>query len=54
MLMRTFAARQAGTGRAFVLLAPGWIRTELGGPDAPFSMEETVPSLIDVLISRLG
>src|SRR3569833_351221 len=53
MFMRSFAARQAGTGRAFVLLAPGWIRTELGGPDAPFTLEETVPSLADVLISKL-
>ena len=54
MLMRSFAARQAGTSRALVLLAPGWIRTELGGPDAPFTLEETVPSIVDVLLSRLG
>ena len=53
MFMRSFAARQAGT-RAMVLMAPGWIRTELGGPDAPFSIEESVPSLVDVLISKLG
>ena len=54
MFMRSFSARQSGTPRAMVLMAPGWIRTELGGPDAPFSMEETVPSLVDVLISKLG
>ncbi|GAU71042.1 putative oxidoreductase [Streptomyces sp. NBRC 110611] len=46
MFLRSFAARQAGTQRAFVLMvAPGWIRTALGGPDAPFSFEETVPRL---------
>jgi len=42
MFMRSFAVRQAGSGRAFVLMAPGWIRTGLGGPEAPFTIEETV------------
>ncbi|MFI9365204.1 SDR family NAD(P)-dependent oxidoreductase [Kitasatospora sp. NPDC053057] len=54
MFLRSFAARQSDTQRAFVLLAPGWIRTALGGPDAPFTIEETVPLLVDVLLSRLG
>ncbi|WP_031466702.1 SDR family NAD(P)-dependent oxidoreductase [Sciscionella sediminilitoris] len=54
MFMRGFAIRQSGTGRAFVLLAPGWIRTALGGPDAPFTIEESTPLMVDVLLSRLG
>lgn len=54
MFLRSFAARQGGTQRAFLLLAPGWIRTALGGPDAPFTLEESVPMLVDVLLSRLG
>ncbi|MFC0107828.1 SDR family NAD(P)-dependent oxidoreductase [Kibdelosporangium aridum] len=54
MFMRSFATRQAETQRAFVLMAPGWIRTELGGPDAPFTIEESVPLLVDVLLSKLG
>ena len=54
MLMRSFSARQSGTRRAFVLMAPGWIRTALGGPDAPFTIEETVPQVVDVLLSRRG
>ncbi|ARF59160.1 SDR family oxidoreductase [Streptomyces gilvosporeus] len=53
MLMRSFAARQGETQRAFVLMAPGWIRTALGGPDAPFTIEESVPLLVDVLLSKL-
>ncbi|MEU6554387.1 SDR family NAD(P)-dependent oxidoreductase [Streptomyces sp. NPDC046915] len=53
MFLRSFAARQSETQRAFVLMAPGWIRTALGGPDAPFTIDETVPMLVDVLISRL-
>jgi hypothetical protein len=54
MFVRSFANRQAETRRAFVLLAPGWIRTALGGPDAPYTVEESVPLLVDVLLSRLG
>ncbi|ANZ13954.1 putative exported short chain dehydrogenase [Streptomyces noursei ATCC 11455] len=54
MFMRSFAARQAETRRGFVLLAPGWIRTALGGPDAPFTIEESVPLLVDVLLAKLG
>lgn len=54
MFMSSFAVRQSETRRAVVLIAPGWIRTELGGPDAPFTIEETVPMVVDVLVSRLG
>lgn len=54
MFMRSFAARQSETQRAFVLMAPGWIRTDLGGPDAPFTIEESIPRVVDVLLSRLG
>lgn len=54
MFMRSFAARQPGTPRAMVLMAPGWVRTDLGGPDAHLSIEESVPSLVNVLVSKLG
>ncbi len=54
MFMRSFAARQGGTRRAMVLMAPGWVRTELGGPDARLSIEESVPNLVNVLVSKLG
>jgi NAD(P)-dependent dehydrogenase (short-subunit alcohol dehydrogenase family) len=54
MFMRSFSVRQSETQRAFVLMAPGWIRTALGGPDAPFTIEENVPRVVDVLLSRLG
>lgn len=52
--MRCYAARHAGEPRALVLMAPGWIRTALGGPDAPFSMEEAVPKVVDVLLAQQG
>ena len=52
--MRCYAARHAGEPRALVLMAPGWIRTALGGPDAPFSIEEAIPKVVDVLLSQQG
>ena len=52
--MRSYAARHAGEPRALLLMAPGWIRTDLGGPDARFSMEETVPDIVDVVIAKQG
>ncbi|MBS2538244.1 SDR family oxidoreductase [Catenulispora sp. NF23] len=54
MFMRSFAVRQADTRRGFILLAPGWIRTDLGGDDAPFTLEESIPLLVDVLLSKVG
>jgi len=52
--MRSYAARRAGDRRALVLMAPGWIRTELGGPEAPFSVEETIPEIVDTLLAQQG
>src|SRR3984885_5400495 len=52
MFMKGFAARQSDTSRAFVLMAPGWIQTSLGGPSAPFTIEETVPKVVDVLLAK--
>lgn len=52
--IRSYAARRADGARALVLLAPGWIRTELGGPEAPYSVEESTPKIVDVLLSQLG
>ena len=50
--MRSYAARHAKDPRAMVLMAPGWIRTALGGPNATFSVEETVPQIVDTLLAQ--
>jgi NAD(P)-dependent dehydrogenase (short-subunit alcohol dehydrogenase family) len=52
MFMRSFAVRQSDTARAFVLMAPGWVQTSLGGPDAPFTIEESVPDVVNVLLAK--
>ena len=52
--MRSYAARQADSQRPMVLMAPGWIRTDLGGPSATFTIEEAIPQVVDTLISQQG
>lgn len=34
--------------------APGWVRTELGGADAPLSVEDSVSGLIEVIAAWAG
>jgi NAD(P)-dependent dehydrogenase (short-subunit alcohol dehydrogenase family) len=52
--MASYAGRHADEGRAMVLMAPGWIRTEMGGANAPFGVEEAMPQIVDVLIAQRG
>ncbi|SEK15776.1 hypothetical protein SAMN05216550_1503 [Paraburkholderia tropica] len=52
--MRSFAVRQAHASRSMLLMAPGWVRTELGGPEGRLSIEESVPGVVDVLLAKLG
>jgi NAD(P)-dependent dehydrogenase (short-subunit alcohol dehydrogenase family) len=54
MFMRSFAARHSADLRTLVLMAPGWVRTDMGGPDGRLSIEESVPSLVNVLLSAQG
>ncbi|MQT12197.1 SDR family NAD(P)-dependent oxidoreductase [Rhizobiales bacterium Sp-1] len=52
MFLRSFAPRQAETGRPLAVMAPGWVRTELGGPEGRLSIEESIPSLVTVLLTK--
>jgi hypothetical protein len=52
--MRSYAARDPKSTRALVLMAPGWVKTELGGPDARLTIEESVPNLVNVLLAKQG
>ena len=42
-LMRSFAARHAGDPRALLIVTPGWVRTDMGGPNAALGIEDSIP-----------
>jgi NAD(P)-dependent dehydrogenase (short-subunit alcohol dehydrogenase family) len=54
MFMRSFAARHAESGRAMVVMAPGWVRTDMGGPEARLEISDSIPNLVDVLLAQHG
>jgi NAD(P)-dependent dehydrogenase (short-subunit alcohol dehydrogenase family) len=53
-LMRSFAARHATERRTLLLLAPGWIRTDMGGPQAPLGIEDSIPNLVSTIEAQRG
>ena len=54
MLMKCFAARHEGDTRALLLVAPGWIRTEMGGEEATLSIEESIPNVVKSVEAQAG
>lgn len=52
-LMRSFAARR-GKDHALLLLAPGWVKTDMGGPDAKFTMKEVIQDIVDTILAQEG
>jgi NAD(P)-dependent dehydrogenase (short-subunit alcohol dehydrogenase family) len=53
-LMRSYAARHAGDSRTLLLMAPGWVRTELGGPGARLTIGESIPGLVTTIDAQHG
>ncbi len=53
-LMRSFAARHAGDGRTLLLMAPGWVKTDMGGAEATFTVDESIPKLVSTIDAQHG
>ena len=54
MLMKAYASRRPNDLRALLLVAPGWVRTEMGGGDATLSIEESIPLVVDMVEANRG
>jgi NAD(P)-dependent dehydrogenase (short-subunit alcohol dehydrogenase family) len=53
-LSRSFAASLGRRHITVLAVAPGWVRTDMGGRSAPLSVEESVRGIADVLEARAG
>jgi NAD(P)-dependent dehydrogenase (short-subunit alcohol dehydrogenase family) len=52
--MRSYAARHHDDPRTLVLMAPGWVRTEMGGENARLTVDESIPNVVKTLDALRG
>ena len=53
-LMRSFAARHRDDTRSLAVIAPGWVRTDMGGADAPLDAATSMRGVADTLAAQAG
>jgi NAD(P)-dependent dehydrogenase (short-subunit alcohol dehydrogenase family) len=54
MLMKGYAAQHEEDRHTLLLVAPGWVRTEMGGSNAALSIEESIPLVVDMVEANRG
>ena len=53
-LTRAFTGELGDRGLTVLSMSPGWVRTDMGGPDAMISVEESAKGVIDVVEAKAG
>jgi NAD(P)-dependent dehydrogenase (short-subunit alcohol dehydrogenase family) len=53
-LLRSYASRHSDDRRTYLALSPGWVKTDMGGPDAPLDVETSVSGMLSVIDQRRG
>ncbi|MFM0689784.1 SDR family NAD(P)-dependent oxidoreductase [Paraburkholderia strydomiana] len=54
MLMKAFSQRHPQDSRALLLVAPGWVRTDMGGSNATLDISESIPLVVDMIEANFG
>lgn len=54
MFMRSFAARHQDDAKTLLLMAPGWVKTDMGGSGARLTIEESIPNLLNTMEAYEG
>lgn len=54
MLMKVFSARHPGDPCALLLVAPGWVRTEMGDDEATLEISDSIPLVVDMVERNAG
>ena len=49
MLSRNQAIEYKGDGIAVVIVHPGWVKTDMGGPAAPMTVAESVGKIFQII-----
>lgn len=50
-LMRSYAARKGGS-RSLFAMSPGWVKTDMGGAEAPLDVKTSTSGIIDTILSN--
>lgn len=53
-MFRSYAVRHGAEQRALLLMAPGWVKTGLGGPNAVLQIGDSIPPLVDTIDAQHG
>jgi NAD(P)-dependent dehydrogenase (short-subunit alcohol dehydrogenase family) len=54
MYMRCFSIRNGNDSRTYLIMDPGWVRTDMGGSTATLSIEESIPGVVDTISAQSG
>ena len=52
-MLRSFSVRR-GEGRTVLAVAPGWVRTDMGGPSASLDVLTSVTGMVNAIAARRG
>ncbi len=53
-MLRSLAVRKRASGIGYLAVDPGWVLTDMGGPEAPLDVETSTRGIADMLEARRG